>query len=361
MKGSAEYHGMKCRLAGRSGLWLSEIGLGLWKWGDPSYDESRVGDHDGFAILDRAQELGVFHWDTACSYNKGAGNSERLLGRYFASRGSRVRDRIVLATKVSNSVRPEHEMKTAFTPNQRGASRLYLRREVEACLQRLQTDRIDLLYLHSPNVDDDGQFLTPPDETWGAMDDLVSQGKVNYLGVSNHTATQIDTVRQTLANVGKDTSRRILVVQNRYNLLERARVAEEKNGSEAAFLSFCEQNGIGIVPYFPLASGTLTGRYRRDNLANVQGRIISDGTQAMFLTDRNLRVIDALDPLAREKGISLSQLAIAWLLSRPPVVSVIAGVTRMEHLEDNAKSPQVKLSDEDLQRIDQVLQGADAQ
>lgn len=158
---------MKCRQVGGSGLWVSEVGLGLWKWGDPPYDRSRVGDHEGFKILDRAQELGVFFWDTANSYNLGSDNSERLLGQYFASRGKRTRDRVILATKITNPVREEHEEQADFTPNQRGASRAYIMKAVEDCLHRLRTDYIDLLYLHSPTLDEDGDYETPLEETWG--------------------------------------------------------------------------------------------------------------------------------------------------------------------------------------------------
>ena len=358
MKATAEYNGMKCRLAGHSGLWLSEVGLGMWKWGDPSYDGARIGDHDGFKVLDRALELGIFHWDTACSYNKGAGNSERLLGRYFASRGRAVREKVILATKVRNSVRPEHAMEASFTPNQSGASRVYICNEVENCLQRCQTDRIDLLYLHSPHADGDGNYLTPPEETWGAMDDLVSQGKVRYLAVSNHSLEQIDAAQQALESVRKDASRTLVTIQNRYNMLERANVTQEEGGDDGAFLKACEERDLGVVPFYPLASGVLTGRYRRDNLDCVEGRIIDDAAQDMFLTDRNLKVVEGLDPIAKEKGITLAQLALAWLLARSPVVSVIAGVTRLEQIEDNAGAAQVELSEGDQARIEQVLKEA---
>ena len=352
MSATVEFNGMKCRRAGNSGLYLPEIGLGMWKWGDPSYDGSRIGDHEGFKVLDRALELGILHWDTACSYNKGSGNSERLLGRYFASRGHSVRDKVVLATKVRNSVRPEHEMEWSFTPNQSGASRIYFRNEVEACLRRLRTDRIDILYLHSPHTDEEGNYLTPPDETWGAMDDLATQGKVNYIAVSNHSAHQIAQVQDMLRQVGKDVSRRIILVQNRYNLLERSEVTKQDNGNEEEFLSFCHKEGIGIVPFFPLASGLLTGRYRRDNLDKVSGRIMDDGTQDTFLTERNLNAVEKLVPIAEAKRISLAQLPIAWLLSKRSVVSVIAGVTRMEHLEDNAKATKVQLAQEEIAQIE---------
>lgn len=151
-----EFRGMKRRRVGDSGLWVSEVGLGLWKWGYPSYDTSRVGEHEGFRILDRALELGVIYWDTANSYDRGAGNSERLIGRYFASRGKSVREKVVLATKITNLVRAEHEEKADFTPNQRGASGIYIMNAVDSCLERLHTDYIDLLYLHTLSLDENG-------------------------------------------------------------------------------------------------------------------------------------------------------------------------------------------------------------
>lgn len=359
MTPTAEYNGMKCRLAGNSGLWLSEVGLGMWKWGDPSYDGSRIGDHDGFKVLDRALELGVFHWDTACSYNRGSGNSERLIGRYFASRGKEVRQSVVIGTKVKNSVRPEHADKSySFTPNQAGTSRLYLRNQVDACLQRLQTDYIDLLYLHSPAVDDEGNYLVPLEETWGAMDDLVTQGKVCYLGVSNHSAKQATEVQKTLEAVGKDLSRRIVVIQNRYNMVERDGVSREDGRTEQEFLSYCDARKIGIVPFYPLASGLLTGRYRKETLDTVEGRIIEDGAQETFLTERNLEIVEALDKMTKDKDATIAQLAIAWLLAKSPVSSVITGVTRMEQLEDNAGATQVELNESDLKRIKDLLSDA---
>lgn len=356
---SEVFNGMPCRRAGRSGLRLSAVGLGLWKWGDPLYDGSRVGDHPGFQILDRALELGMFHWDTACSYNMGSGNSERLLGRWFASRGPSLRDSVVLATKVKNPVRDEHRIEQSFTPNQKGASRLYIRTAVENGLRRLQTDRIDLLVLHSPSVDDRGDWLSPLEETWGCLDDLVTEGKVRYIGTSNFSARQLEEVGKVLQQVGKDFSRRVITTQNRYNLLERTRVTAfdrdpkaKGDASEENFLDFCRREGIGIIPYYPLASGALTGRYRKGRLDEAEGRIIDDGAQKQFLGERNMDIVEQLVPLAESAGISLAQLAIAWLLHRTEVASVIAGVTSMEQLEDNAKAAAVELSDELLTEID---------
>jgi len=357
-----EFKGMKCRQVGGSGLWVSEVGLGLWKWGDPSYDLSVVGEHEGFKILDRALELGVFHWDTANSYNWGSGNSERLLGRYFASRPKRVRSQVVLATKVRNPVRDEHLEKADFTPNQSGASRGYIMNAVEDCLERMQTDYIDLLYLHTPALNEDGSYEATLDETWSAMDDLISQGKVHYLGVSNHTASQMRDVLDSLDQVGKDSSRKLAVVENNYNLLERNNVSGKQGTSghedEKEFLDFCGDNKIGIVPYMPLGSGMLTGRYRRDNIDKVQGKIILDNDKERYFKEYNFRVVEMLEEFVKEKGITMPRLAVAWLLSHEQVNSVITGVTKMEHLEDNVQATNVKLSDKDLDRIERILQEA---
>lgn len=355
-----EYRGMKCRKLGSSGLWVSEVGLGLWKYGDPSYDKSRVGEHEGFKILDRALELGIFFWDTANSYNLGSGNSERLIGRYFASRGKTTRDKVILATKIKNSVREEHQEQAEFTPNQSGASRVYIVNAVNDCLERLQTDHIDLLYLHSPDVDENGEYQVPLDETWGTMDDLIFQGKVRYLGVSNHTTNQIKDTINVLNKIAKDSSRKIIAVQNCYNLIERDKVSGmQKSGNEQTFLNFCGEKNIGIIPYTPLARGLLTGRYRYDNLDKVQGRIIDENLQESFLTKYNLKVVEMLNEIARKKEITLAQLAIAWLLSHEQVSSVIAGVTKIGQLEDNTKATSVRLIQKDLNSIEKILEKAE--
>lgn len=356
------FRGMKYRQAGRSGLWVSEIGLGLWKWGDPSYDGSRVGEHDGFRILDRALELGVVHWDTANSYNKGSGNSERLLGRYFQSRGSRSRDMVVLATKIANAVRDEHELERDFTPNERGASRKYIVQAVEGCLRRLRTDRIDILYHHGPNLTENGTWETPLDETWAAFDQLVTQGKVLYLAVSNRTVRQLEQELDALARVALNSSHRIIAVQNQYNVLQREKVSR-KDGEltlddEREFLDFIGEKEIGLVPYLPLAVGLLTGRYRRGSL-DQDGRLSEQAGEWFrdeLLTDRNLDLVERLIEIAQRKECSLAQLSIAWLLSHPVVCSVIAGVTRMEHLEDNAAACSVTLTQQEVDEIDKLTE-----
>ncbi|MBE9479392.1 MAG: aldo/keto reductase [Chloroflexi bacterium] len=353
------FKGMKCRRLGGSGLWVSEVGLGMWKWGVPGYDRSRVNDHEGFKILDRALELGIFHWDNANSYNWGSGNSERLLGRYFNSRPSSVRDMVVLATKITNSVRNEHEMERDFSPNERGSSRKYIIQAVDGCLERLRTDRIDILYLHSPTLMEDGSWETPLDETWAAMDALIQQGKVCYLAVSNRSSSRLEEEVNALKKVASNSSHRIIAVQNRYNLAERVKVSsssqEPAEAAEKSFLDYIGKQKIGLIPYYPLAAGLLTGRYRIGNFDET-GRIVQDGESSKkeFLTERNLELVEKLNALAGRKGASPAQLAIAWLLTREAVSSVIAGVTRIEHLEDNAKASSVSFTEEELQEIDRI-------
>jgi 1-deoxyxylulose-5-phosphate synthase len=350
------FRGMKYRRLGHAGLWVSEVGLGLWKWGDPTYDGSRIGEHEGFQVLDRALELGVTHWDTANSYNGGSGNSERLLGRYFKRRGPRARDKVVLASKVRNSVRAEHELTRDFSPNESGASRKYIVQAVEDSLCRLQTDRIDLLYHHAPCLLPDGTWETPLDETWSAFDQLITQGKVLYLAVSNRTAAQLEEERVALASVAANSARRIIGVQNAYNVLQRPRVAAKDDATladEQNFLTYLAEHQVGLIPYIPLAVGLLTGRYRKDDLDD-EGRLVEERWAKEFLTDRNLDRVEELIALAARKGCTLAQLAIAWLLAHDVTASVIAGVTRPAHLEDNAGAVNVRLTAEDMAEIEQL-------
>ena len=355
-----EFRDMPYRRMGKSGLWVSEIGLGLWKWGYPSYDGSRVDEHSGFKILDRALELGVTHWDTANSYNMGSGNCERLLGRYFKSRGPRVRERVILATKIRNSARAEHEINREFSPNEVGASRRYIIKAVDDCLERLQTDWIDVLYHHAPCVLPDGSWETPLDETWDAFDQLISQGKVRYIAVSNRTVDQLEEERNALAKVATNTSRRLIAVQNAYNMLQRPKVSSLGDDATLddgqAFLDYLAESGMSLVPYTPLAVGLLTGRYRKGDL-DPTGRLSKKADEwwrDQFLTDRNLDLIEKLIPIVEEKGCTMPQLAIAWLLSHDVICSVIAGVTKMEHLEGNVKACSLSLTEDELDRLDRL-------
>lgn len=349
-----KFNGMNYRRAGASGLWLSEVGLGLWKWGDPTYDGARIGEHEGFAVLDRALELGITHWDTANSYNNGAGNSERLLGKYLASRDWHTRDAVVLATKIRNPVRSEHEMSRGFSPNQMGASRKYIIQATEACLRRMQTDYIDIMYHHFPNKTD-GQWETPLEETWSAFEDLVRQGKIRYLAVSNRTGAELIEENTALRTVAAPKETRLIATQNRYNLVDRDKVSTGGE-PEAEFMKILGDQGIGLIPLVPLAVGFLTGRYRKGSVDET-GRLASAADKSWadtYLTDKNYELIDVLDGMAKAHEATIAQVAIAWLLSHDEVPSVIAGVTKMEHLEDNAKATTVELTADEVAKLNQM-------
>ncbi len=349
---------MKYRKAGNTGLWLSEIGLGLWKWGDPAYDGSRIGEHDGFTVLDRAAELGITHWDTACSYNNGSGNSERLLGNYFSSRGSRCRDQIIVATKIRNPVREVHQTSYDFTPNEMGSSRRYIMMETDRCLKRLKTDRIDLMYHHMPNLAPDGSWEIPLEETWSAFDDLVRQGKILYVAVSNRTGPQLAEEAKIAEQVSSPKCLRFAAVQNKYNLLERNAVSGD-NSSEDSFFSQMNLVGSSLIPLMPLAAGMLTGRYLR-NKTDTDGRLSATGEANLrntYLTERNYTILDKLSEIAHAKGCTITELAISWLLSHEQVASVITGITRFEQLEVNARASNLKLSQEELTMLNKLSEG----
>jgi len=265
---------------------------------------------------------------------------------------------VVLATKVNNAVREEHEMKHEFSPNESGSSRKYIFQAVEDCLRRLKTDHIDVLYHHFPTLLPDGSWATPLDETWDAFDKLVRQGKVLYLAVSNRTIDQLREEIKALASIASNSSHRIIGIQNRYNLLDRPRVSEKKSDmsvtDEQEFLNFIASEQIGLIPFSPLAVGMLTGRYRRGKIDQT-GRLSEKAGEAWreeFLTDRNFKIVEKFDSMAKKKDCSLAQLAISWLLSRNVTCSVIAGVTKMEQLEDNAKAPIVSFTKQELKEID---------
>lgn len=346
---------MNYRRCGRSGLWLSEIGLGLWKWGYPDYDGSRIGEHEGFAVLDRALELGVTHWDTANSYNMGSGNCERLLGRYFSQRPASIRDQLVIATKIRNPVKEEHQVSRDFSPNEMGSSRKYIVQAVEGSLRRLKVERIDILYHHMPNVTGDGDWETPLEETWATFEDLIRTGKVLYLAVSNRSGAQLSEEIATLRKVSGSYGTRIIAIQNRYNLVDRDKVSPDGE-KESSFFDRIRSEGVGLIPLVPLAVGFLTGRYRRD-ATDPEGRLSTaadKGYAADYLTEKNYRVIDTLEEIAATHDATIPQIAIAWLLSKEEIPSVIAGVTKLAQLEDNVGATSVTLTDDELARLDEM-------
>lgn len=309
---------MRYRPLGDSGLVVSVVGLGGNNFG-------RRIDEDGTrAVVDAAFESGITLIDTADTYgNKGA--SEALLGRVLKGR----RDDVVLATKFGM------DMGGANGPDwgARG-SRRYIRRAAEASLLRLQTDWIDLYQYHAP----DG--ITPLEETVAALDELVHEGKVRYIGSSNLAAWQVADSDSFARHAGTS---RYISAQNGYSLIDRT--------VERQLTPACVAHGVGILPYFPLANGLLTGKYRRGEPAPT-GTRMEDRLESV--RDRTFDRVEALTSYAQERGITVLDVAIGGLAAQPAVGSVIAGATRPEQVKANAAAGAWEPTPEDLAALDAI-------
>jgi aryl-alcohol dehydrogenase-like predicted oxidoreductase len=291
-------------------LELSRVGLGCNNFGGRiDFDATR-------AVVDAAIAEGVTHFDTADVYGN-KGDSERFLGRLLEGR----RDRVVLATKFGGDMGDGAEAR---------GSAGYVRRACEASLERLRTDRIDLYYYHRP----DG--VTPVAETLGALAELIEEGKVLHAGCSNFSAAQL---READEAARRDGLPGFEVVQNEYSLLER--------GAEAEELPAARELGLGFVPYFPLASGLLTGKYRRGEPAPEGTRLQGRDEPPAETWDR----VEALERFAADRGRTLLELAIAALASTPGVVSVICGATRPEQVRANAAAAGWRLAADELAEL----------
>ena len=311
---------MQLRRLGGSGVRVSAIGLGTNQFGG-------VVDQNGVHnILSLARELEINFIDTANAYT--GGESERLLGR--ALRGQR--DSFLVATKAFFPVGPG--------PNDRGTSRYHLLGAVEDSLRRLQTDRIDLYQMHR------WDWRTPVEQTMRTLDDLVSAGKVRYIGASNYMSWQL---AQANLLAQFNAWEPLVSVQSHYHMLER-QVEDE-------VLPFCEQGGLGFIPYFPLAGGFLTGKYTREAAAPPGSRGESSAYVQRYMTDANYALVARLAAWAREREHTMAELAHAWLLARPEVCSVISGVTRPDQLRANARAADWRLAPEEYDQVNAILAG----
>ncbi len=296
---------------GGSDLEVSRVGLGCNNFG------WRLDSAATRAVVDAALEAGITFLDTADIYGE-LGDSERFLGEALAGR----RDRVVLATKFGN------DMQGLNGDGPRG-SRDYMRRAIDASLERLRTESVDLYYYHRP----DG--VTPIAETVGAMRELVDEGKVRWLGLSNVDAAQI----REAAEVAE-----IVAVQNHYSLMRR--------DDDAEVLPVCRELGIGYIPYFPLESGLLTGKYRRGEPAPEGARLSGSADR---LTDERLGRVEELEAFAAGHGHTLLELAIGGLASIPGVASVIAGATSPEQARANAAAGNWQLTAAELAELEVEL------
>jgi 1-deoxyxylulose-5-phosphate synthase len=315
---------MEYRQLGSAGVRVSVIGLGGNTFG-------RYADAESTAqIVGRALDLGVNFIDTADVY--GLGQSEELLGK--ALRGHR--HEALVATKVG--------MQVGDGPNDVGSSR---RRVIEGCyasLRRLGTDWIDLYQIHAFDPH------TSMQETLEALDDLVRAGKVRYIGCSNYAAWQ---VARSVSISEREHLARYVTVQPEYNLLQR--------DVERELVPCCLELGLGIIPYFPLAAGVLTGKYKPGEPPPEGTRGYNNPRFERRLQRETLEIVQRLDAWARERGHSVGELALAWLVTRPAVCTVIAGTTRPEQVEANVRAGEWKLTPEDMQEVERLMVGEPGQ
>ena len=316
---------MEYRKLGRTGLKVSELCMGTMQFGW-SVDEA-----DSQRIMSQTLDSGINFFDTANIYSRWVkgnpgGVAEEFIGRWM-KQAKVPRDRLVIATKVRG--------KMGDGPNDEGLSRVHIMKEVEESLKRLNTDTIDLYQTHWP--DDD----TPIEETLRAMDELVRQGKVRYLGASNYKAWEL---MQALGTSDVNGLARFDSLQPHYNLIKRAEF-------EAELRDVCKTYGIGVIPYSPLAGGFLTGKYRA-------GKPLPDSLRAegrkKYMTEKNLTLIGKLDEVAQAHKATISQVALAWMLADEVITSPIISATSLTQLEENLGALDLKLSPEEKATLDDL-------
>jgi aryl-alcohol dehydrogenase-like predicted oxidoreductase len=322
---------MEYRNLGASGVKVSTLCFGAMTFGEA--DEKsfmhQVGADEptSHEMLDRALDAGINFVDTADVYGQD-GLSERVIGRWFTRQ--KKRDKVVLATKFRFTM--------GDGPNKSGASRYRIVKCCEDSLRRLETDRIDLYQIHMQDI------TTPEDETLRALDDLIRAGKVLYVGCSNYAAYRLV---DSLWLAKTHHLSRFVTLQAQWSLVQR--------DLEREHVPLCRTHGLGILPWSPLAGGFLSGKYRRDQPQPAGARLEKwKERYARFDTDRNWKILDACHAIASEVGATVSQVALAWLLAKPQVSSVIFGARTIAQLDDNLGAADLKLPAAAVERLDQA-------
>jgi aryl-alcohol dehydrogenase-like predicted oxidoreductase len=311
---------MEYRKLGRAGLKVSAVGLGCNNFG------MRCDAQQTQAVVDAAIDAGINLFDTADIYG-GRGGSEKLLGKALGDR----RKDVIVATKFAGPM--------GDGVLERGGSKRYVHRALEASLQRLGTDYIDLYQMHFPDAD------TPIEETLEALDEAVKQGKVRYVGCSNFSGWQLVRAQHVARERGLTA---FASAQNHYNLLER-KIRHE-------LIPACDAYSVGILPYFPLASGLLTGKYKRGEAPGSDTRLGLWGERAQrMLTDATFDTVEAVEAFAKERDRTLLDVAFGWLLSQPQVSSVIAGATKPEQIASNVEAGKHRFEPLDMMALEQLL------
>lgn len=309
---------MQERNLGHSGLRVSAVGIGCNNFG------GRIDARESARVIDRAIDLGITMFDTADTYSN-RGGAETVMGEVLQGK----RHKIVLATKFGMPMDDDGKLK--------GGSRRYIMQAVEASLRRLKTDHFDLYQIHRPDP------LTPIEETLRALDDLVRQGKVRYVGCSAHAAWKVAEAQETARRCNLNA---FVSCQDEYSLLVR--------DIDGELMPMMSHYGMGLLPYFPLACGLLTGKYARGAMPQGARLTYMKQYQDKYVNERNWRIVDELTAFAEARGHTLLDLAFSWLLARPNVASVIAGATSPAQVEANARAAGWQLTAEDMAAVDRI-------
>lgn len=328
------FNDMPYRNLGKSGLKVSNIGLGTWKMGYPELgDGSRINEETSYKIFDRAIELGVTFWDTANRYNNASGNCETIIGKWFQNNPDQRRN-VVLATKMAGTM-------DGLTPNHCGTSRLNIMESVYASLDRLQTDHIDLLYFHAFD------HTTPPEESLLAIEDLVKQDIIRYFAVSNFNIEQLETF--LIAQQNLSFRSRILAVQNQFDLLD------GENSNFLGVRNYALKNDISFIAWSPMAKGLLSNRYLDLTRVGPGDRLFDEGELTAKTSPENMLKLHNLAKLANLFNLELSQMVMAYMLNLNGMGPIIASSSNIQQLESNANAGKIKLTEEQMKQINDIV------
>lgn len=324
---------MNYKNLGRTGLKVSAVGLGCGNFGGigsaPAFFGQGENEEEAFRLMDKAWEIGINFFDTADAY--GGGRSETFIGNWLKTKGARVRDGLLLSSKVFNPV--------GEGPNDWGLSRRHIMRQVEASLARLGVDYLDMYLIHEPDP------TTPLEETLRALDDLVHQGKVRYLGASNMPAWLMT---KALWLSDKYNLYRFEWVQNAYSLMDRT--------DERELLPLCQDQNLGYTPFSPLAGGWLTGKYGANRPFPAGSRMtLRPEPYQQFLNEQTFQKLDRLAAYAAERGTDIASLALAWIMAQPLVTAPIIGPRRLQHFEPVERALELRLATEERQTISEIM------
>ncbi|HUE01895.1 MAG TPA: aldo/keto reductase [Bryobacteraceae bacterium] len=313
---------------GKAGVQVSRICLGAMTYGSKRWREWVLEEEESRPFIRRALELGINFFDTADMYSLGV--SEEILGRALKDFGPS-RDRVVIATKVFNPMGDD--------PNQRGLSRKHIRHAIDDSLRRLGTDYVDLYQIHRLD------YATPMEEILEALDDVVKQGKALYIGASSMFAWQFAKMLYQADELGLT---RFATMQNHYNLIYR----EE----EREMIPLCRAEGIGVIPWSPLARGFLAGNRRKEDFGETVRSKTDEYAHGMYYQPSDFAVADRVGEVARARGVANAQVALAWILAQPGVTAPIVGASKMQHLEDAVAALSIKLDDAELKALAEPYQ-----